>query len=965
MKHLTAVLTLLICVSVNGQSKHAFYVDPFIGTGGHGHTFPGATAPFGMVQLSPDTRVDGSWDGCSGYHYSDDFIYGFSHTHLSGTGVSDYGDVLLMPYLGDETLDPLQYGSTFNHDSEEAIAGFYRVTLEDRIEVELTASTRVGYHKYAFPQFKESKERANVMLDLRHRDNLLEGEIIVVNDTMIIGKRVSKAWAREQHVYFAIVSSKPFTPGLEHRDPETNLPIAMNLRFGKIKSSEPLYLQVGLSFSSMDGAIKNLSETSGKSFDQTMMETHELWNNELSKIQITAHEDDPRYSTFYTALYHTMIHPNVATDVDGTYRGHDMQLHKAEGYTQYTVFSLWDTFRATHPLYNLIQRDRSLDFVKSMLAIYDQGGRLPVWELCSNETDCMIGYHSASVIADAYAKGIRGFDANKALEAMVKSSTWNHLGVPAFDKNGLITIDDEHESVSKTLEYAYDDWCIYTLASQLNKKEIAERYLERSQFWKNTFDPTTGFMRPRRNGGWLEPFDPTEVNNHFTEANSWQYSFFVPHDVSGLVDAFGGVEPFEKQLDALFEASSATSGRHQVDITGLIGQYAHGNEPSHHMAYLYNYINKPEKTRNRIHQVLDLLYTNTPDGLSGNEDCGQMSAWYVMSSIGMYPVCPGSDVYALSTPIFEEVSVSLEDGQPPFTIRSQGNHPYLNGQPWQHFIRHGDLTPGAELTFSHDAPQRVPYRFDPLPIVSGSDRIVPVPHFESKPLSFVDSMQVVIHPPDHPGYRTSEVYYRFIGDSINPEKPWQRYKGPFTIRSSPQIQAKSVLQGKESGIVQAEYVKKPNDYTIKILSEYNPQYTAGGPEGLIDGISGDENWRKGGWQGYQDQDFMAVIDLQETKTIRHVEAAFLQDQRAWIFYPKQVVFEYSKDGVNWSNYGEHTPNVSRDEDNVTLNSFATELAPAPRGRYIRVSATNFGALPDWHPGRGNPAFIFIDEIKVE
>lgn len=962
MRHLTAVLTLLVCVSVNSQTSPAFYVNPFIGTGGHGHTFPGATTPFGMVQLSPDTRVDGSWDGCSGYHYSDDFIYGFSHTHLSGTGVSDYGDILLMPYLGDETLHPPVYGSLFSHDQEKAHPGYYEVTLEDNTNVQLTTSSRVGYHKYIFPSYKETKHMANIVLDLRHRDDLIDAEIRIVNDTLIEGFRISKAWAREQHVYFVMTFSQPFKEGVQISDTASDKLVAANLRFGKLKASQEVNVKVAISFTSIEGAYKNLTEVNGKSFSEVREAAETAWNQELSKIRI--HTQDPDQQTiFYTALYHTMIHPNIATDVDGTYRGHDMQLHKAEGYTQYTVFSLWDTFRATHPLYNLIQRDRSLDFVKSMLAIYEQGGRLPVWELCSNETDCMIGYHSASVIADAYAKGIRDFDASLALDAMISSSTWNHLGVPEFDENGLITIDDEHESVSKTLEYAYDDWCIYTLADALGEKEIAQEYLERAQYWKNSFDPTTGFMRPRKNGGWLEPFDPAEVNNHFTESNSWQYSFFVPHDVYGLVDAFGGVEPFEKQIDALFEASSATSGRHQVDITGLIGQYAHGNEPSHHMAYLYNYIGQPEKTRSRVHQILDLLYTNTPDGLSGNEDCGQMSAWYVMSAMGLYPVCPGSDVYALSTPIFEEVSVSLEDGQPPFTIRSQGNHPYLNGQPWQHFIRHGDLTPGAELTFSEDAPQRVPYRFDPLPIVSGSDRIVPVPHFESKPLSFVDSMQVVIHPPDHPGYHNSQLYYSILNDSTDRQK-WVQYHGPFTIDTTVQLEAKAVFRGKESGRVFASYVKKPNDYTIKILSKYNPQYSAGGPEGLIDGIRGDHNWRKGNWQGYQDQDFMAVIDLQETKAIQYVEAAFLQDQRAWIFYPTQVVFEYSKDGVNWSEYGDHTPDVSRDEERVTLNSFAIELAPAPRGRYVRVSATNYGALPDWHPGRGNPAFIFIDEITV-
>jgi predicted alpha-1,2-mannosidase len=624
-----------LTTTISQAQDYAKHVNPFIGTGGHGHTFPGATVPYGMVQLSPDTRIDGSWDGCGGYHYSDNLIYGFSHTHLNGTGVSDYGDIMLMPTMGKPSLDNKVYSSTFSHANEKASAGFYSVKLDKHnIDVRLTTSTRVGFHEYTF----NKAGKANVILDLRHRDKLLEGEIQLVDDRTIVVLRRSEAWATNQYVFALIEFNKPFefskTSGNYITDNRILTDFASVFKF-KVKKGEKILVKVSLSPTSYEGAKLNSSEIKHWNFEKVHQDAIALWNKELSKIEVTSNDKD-KLAIFYTALYHTMMQPNIAQDLDGKYRGRDNKIHVAEGFDYYTVFSLWDTFRAAHPLYTLIDKKRTADYINTFIKQYEQGGRLPVWELASNETDCMIGYHSVSVIADAMVKGIEGFDYEKAYEASKHSAMLDHLGLDAYKKQGFISIDDEHESVSKTLEYAYDDWCIAQMAQLLNKKEDYQYFMERSQYWKNLFNWDNKFIQPKKNGGWDKPFDPKEVNNNFTEANAWQYTFFVPQDIQGMIEAYGGEEKFEAKLDEMFNSVSETSGRHQVDITGLIGQYAHGNEPSHHVAYLYNYVGKPEKTKEKVHYILDNFYTNTPDGLIGNEDCGQMSAWYVLSAMGIY-----------------------------------------------------------------------------------------------------------------------------------------------------------------------------------------------------------------------------------------------------------------------------------------------------------------------------------------
>lgn len=935
MRTLFSILILATTITTFSQNYYQ-YVNPMIGTAGHGHTYPGATVPFGMVQLSPDTRIDGSWDGCSGYHYSDKTIYGFSHTHLNGTGVSDYGDIMLMPTMGEPSFDNKIYSSTFSHQNEKASAGFYSVKLDKHnIDVRLTTSTRVGFHEYTFNQ----NGLANIILDLNHRDKLLEGKIRVIDGKTIEVLRRSEAWAKNQYVYARIEFNVPmkFTSVKSNSISKGNFYSGTELKacFSKmVKKGEKILVKVSLSPTSYEGAKLNSSEIKHWNFEKVKTEAEEIWNKQLSKIQITENDKD-KLSIFYTALYHTMVQPNIAQDIDGKYRGRDNKIHQAEGFDYYSVFSLWDTFRATHPLYTLIEKKRTADFINTFLKQYEQGGRLPVWELASNETDCMIGYHAVSVMADAMAKGITGFDYEKCFEAAKHSAMLDHLGLEAYKKNGFISIDDEHESVSKTLEYAYDDWCIAQMAQILKKHEDYDYFMKRSQSWKNVFDWNTGFMRPKKNGGWDKPFDPREINNNFTEGNSWQYSFFVPQDIPGMIEAYGGNDKFEAKLDEMFNSESKTTGREQVDVTGLIGQYAHGNEPSHHMAYLYNYIGKPEKTTEKVHYILNNFYKNTPDGLIGNEDCGQMSAWYVLSSMGIYAVTPGKAEWIETAPLFKNVKVKIGDSND-FTNINETDKKRIGVYKTMHEL---------------------------LTIKPSSSAIIPVPVIESKSKSFKDRMMIEILS-QNPKEKIYYIVFEKDVDYSTIKMTYVPYLKPFYIEASSTIQAYLKNDNEHSQTISATFFKKPNNYTIDIKSTYNPQYHAGGNDGLLDGIFGTENWRKGDWQGYQSQDFEAVVDLQEIKSISEIHSNYLQDQRSWILMPTKVEYYTSVDNLNFTLLGTSNNDVNPKQEENSIKDFRCISTPK-NARYIKVKAYNFGKLPEWHQGFGGDAFIFIDEITIK
>ena len=705
---------LLVSSGVYAQTDFTQYVDPFVGTGGHGHTFPGPTMPFGMVQLGPDTRLD-TWDGCSGYYFSDSIIYGFSHTHISGTGVLDYGDIMLMPTTGTPKFTSKEYGSSFSKLSERAQAGYYSVLLNNgKIKVELAVTARTGLQKYTFPESANS----NVILELNHRDSLTFGEINITGDNEISGLRLSHRWADSQFVYYVIQFSKPFKKfGIVNREGLTE---GLRSATGHVlkayvsfntKEGEVIYARIGISAVSVEGARKNLqAEQPGWDFDKLVKDAKAAWNKELGKIDLQSNYPTV-LRTFYSSFYHCMMAPNLYQDVDGGYRGRDLQVHNTKEFTYYTVFSLWDTYRAEHPLLTLIDKKRSSDFVNTFITEYEQGGRLPVWELSSNETDCMIGYHSVPVITEAYMKGVTGFDANEALEAMKHSAMRDTLGLPDIKKYGYIGCNDDWESVSKTLEYSYDDWCIAVFAKKLGKTEDYNYFIKRAQNYKNLYDAQTGFMRPKQDNVFLSPFDPTEVSRNYTEGNAWQYSFYVPQDLTGLIKLMNGKEKLAAKLDSLFTTSSVMHGIQDGDVTGMIGQYAHGNEPSHQIAYEYDYAGQPWKTQAMVRRIDNELYQPQPDGICGNEDCGQMSACYVIRALGFYSVCPGGDQYAIGSPLGDKAIVHLENGKT-FTVIAKNNKKgnvyiqsaKLNGISYaKSYLTYEDIEKGGVLEFEMGA----------------------------------------------------------------------------------------------------------------------------------------------------------------------------------------------------------------------------------------------------------------------
>lgn len=974
---LTLLFVQLAYLQANNDS-YTKYVNPMVGTDFTGHTFPGAAYPFGMVQLSPDTGLTG-WEVCSGYHYEHREIFGFSHTHLSGTGCEDYCDILLMPVVGyTGEIDNKIYRSPFSHENEYASPGYYSVLLDKwSVKAELTAGKRVGMHKYSYPK----GERPQIIIDLTHRDYMLDGELRVVDKNTITGFRRSHQWARDQMLHFYLQFSEPIEEYRLERsktdegEKDTKLIVTF-----KKRSNNTILAKIGLSSVSSENAKMNLeSEVKGWEFDALRKSTNRAWNDYLSKIEVTTDNLEDK-KVFYTAMYHTAIAPNIYSDVNGEYRGMDKKIHKSEGYDQYTVFSLWDTYRALHPLFAIIERERSVEFLKSFQTIFEQAGKLPIWELSRNETDCMIGYHSISVIADSYAKGIRDFDCEKLLEAMIESSNKNEYGIDVYRKSGLVQGEHEHESVSKTLEYAYDDWCIAIFAKQLGHNDIYNKYIERAQYYKNIFDPTTGFMRPKIWGRWMTPFNPTDVNNHFTEANSWQYSFYVPQDIETHIEMLGGDTKYNKVLDELFNTSEATTGRNQADITGLIGQYAHGNEPSHHAAYLYAYSGEQWKSQEVIYKILKTLYTSQPDGLCGNDDCGQMSAWYVLSALGFYPVAPGSDVYVIGAPLFEKSVINLENGKK-FTIEAnRGNNSdkmlYINSLKIDNktsiksWFPHSVIENGCTLTF--DMSPEPNYSFGKEPNNRPKSRIidniiVTNPYVEVENTIFKESAKVEIKSASE----DYDIFYKIVegetirDEDINYHSQYRRYEDPLTITASSIIYSFcSDKTGKKSHVTTTKLNQINVDMSIELLSRYSRTYNAGGDEGLIDGVRGSSNFRLGGWQGYQGTDFEAIIDLGSVKEVKSVMTGFHHDARSWIWMPVYVEYYISEDGVNYQHLGRVEHDV--DERDYTPQSHELGIKEINKAaRYIKVFAKSYGTIPEWHPGAGGQGFIFIDEIVVE
>lgn len=963
-----AILLVSWCHAQRAINPARDLVNPFIGTGGHGHTFPGACVPNGLVQLSPDTRPDGymDWDGCGGYHYSDSVIHGFSHTHLSGTGVADLCDVLITPVVGMDvaTFDHRMIASRFDHTSEEANAGYYKVELDgsasstakpnwrDRIVAELTATQRVGVHRYGFPK----GGTGHIIVDLRHRDKIENGEMKLVGNNEIVGERRSSSWAKDQRLFFCIRFSEPW----HESKVMPNVPpfVSAGLTFGVME--KPLMIKVGISAVSIEGARKNLdAEVPHWDFDKVRAEAETAWNTKLNRIKVEGGTPEQQ-RVFYTALYHTYVAPYIFNDVDGQYRGIDGQVHKAD-HKVYTVFSLWDTFRGLHPLMTILEPEMTNDWIKTFLGHYMQSGRLPVWELWGNETDCMIGYHSASVIADAQMKGIRGFDEELALEAMREGARMQHFGLGAYGRKGFMSSEDGAESVSRTLEYAYDDACIAAFISRLEQRGGDQEGLsfgDRSNNWKNLFDTDSRFFRARRNGGFAPGFDPYEVNFNFTEANAWQYSLFVPHDIEGLMELHGGRQELARHLDRLFSAQASTSGREQADITGLIGQYAHGNEPSHHMAYLYNHVGKPEKTRALVRRIMDEFYHDAPDGLIGNEDCGQMSAWYVLSALGFYPVSPGTDFhYSLGYPLFDKATVALADGRSwSMVVKADADKaPVDSAGHWSsspRYLSHFDLMRGGEMIFGSD---RAPMREWHVDRGTSESMSVPdtcsrpgAPVIEAMAATFTDSLQVLVRGcgrcvvKDEFGERACSMDQAFtVTNTSDISVEWHRYYAP----------------------IQAHFARIDGSRTIELTNRYANQYSAGGDNALIDGLRGGTDFRTGEWQGYEGLDLVAMIDLGSVKKLKRAGLSVLQDQKSWIFLPKEVTVSWSTNKRQWSSRTIVPAADAKAEGGFTYELWTEELGK--KARYISIVAKNFGPCPEWHVGKGGKTWIFADEVLIE
>ena len=742
-------MSLIITSGIQAQTKLTNYVNTIIGTNGMGHTFPGACVPFGIVQLSPDTdtiphNINGkyqpkAYEYCAGYQFKDKTIVGFSHTHFSGTGHSDLGDILLMPYTGETKLNPgtadnpdSGYRSRYSHDTEISHPGYYEVTLADKnIRVQLTTTEHVGIHKYSYPNNVDQK----LIIDLNHAIYNYDGKVLwanmrIENDTLITGYRITNGWSRVNYTYFAITFSKPIKNygyqdfekvryngfwkrfDINHNFPEIGgRKIVSYFEFGN--DNEPLVVKVALSAVGTEGAKKNLeAEATSHSFEEIAELADEKWEKALSVIEAQGTEDE--LSMLYTSLYHTMINPSVYMDVDGNYRGIDHEIHHSDDFTNYTVFSVWDTYRALHPLYNIINREKNTDFVNSMLAHCSQSVHkmLPVWSHHGNENWCMIGYHGVSVVADAIVKGLP-IDKEKAIECMISTSNvdyYDNTGI--YKKLGYVPSEKSGSAASITMEYAYDDWTIYNTAKNLGKNDIAETYRKRAQSFNNVFDTKMGYARPKMSdGSWKSDFNIlSTMNQGFIEGNALNYSFYVPHDVNRLIELMGGEKSFISKMDSLFTMhlpSEFFAETEDVTEEGLLGGYVHGNEPSHHIVFLYNWTSQPWKTQYWQREIMNKMYKNNIDGLCGNDDCGQMSAWYILSGFGFYPVCPGTDQYVLGAPYLPFIKINLENGNT-LTIKAEGisdKNRYvksvkLNGQPYtKGFITIDDILKGGELTF--------------------------------------------------------------------------------------------------------------------------------------------------------------------------------------------------------------------------------------------------------------------------
>lgn len=985
MKSFFIAITALL-VSCGGGGEKAFLVDPFIGTDGHGHTFPGATTPFGMVQVSPDTGTQG-WDWCSGYHSSDNSIIGFSHSHLSGTGGADLGDILLMPAVGKLQFsagtkeDPDGgYRSRFNSESERAHAGYYEVYLEDpRVKVQLTAAQRSAYHKYRY----DIVDNQRVMVDLVHgiQDNVHSGKLVKVSENAVCGFRRSNGWADDHTSFFYIEFSEPIVKIVSNvdgseveSDSVSGKEVVSAVIFSG--SNKVVEAKVGISYVDVEGAKKNMtSEIGGETFDKALLNAEALWNNALGRIEVEGSKDEK--IIFYTALYHTMIAPYLMSDVDGRYISSDRNVYSDTTANNYGLFSLWDTFRALHPLLTVVEPSKNNEFVNSLLRYYKQSGRLPVWDLNMRENNCMIGYHSIPVIVDAYMKGQSGFDAELAMEAMLHSATQeNYAGLKYYRQFGYLPMDKENNAVSKALEYAYDDWCIAMMAKQMGKEDIYKEYIKRAQYYKNQLDVKDGFMKGRdSHGSFRDPFSATEISilgqGDFTEGNSWHYSFFVPQDVNGHIALLGGDSGYTAKLDELFNSQSVTAD-HSPDVTGLIGNYAQGNEPSHHVAYLYAYAGQPWKTQAMVARIKKEMYTSQRDGLCGNEDCGQMSAWYVFSALGFYPVTPGSNVYVLGSPSFEKATINLENGKK-FTVTAKGlseksyyiQSATYNGQPYtKSYITHEMIENGGELVLNlSDKPNEAfgsavgdrPQAF--IEDVLSSDEmlngIVFEPYLDTKSRVFGDFIEV------QPRVNNENAVIVYTLDGSEPTAKSTKSNGKIKINDNKTLKIRAIdSEGKMSSVGDYKFYKGLIGGSV-VGTEPREPYVNGGLSALNDGLTGGSGYKNREWIGYADT--TAVLSTSfDAKAVRKVGFNSVNAVGAWVLLPFSASAVAYLDGKEVAKREFDIPAANTVKGGDYYFSVDFGGVKANKIEWI----INGGKLPEWHTSKGNKAWFFVDELTV-
>ena len=1001
MKRHWLILLLLTSLTACNRALEdlSIFVDPMIGTDAHGHTFPGATTPFGMVQLSPDTGIEG-WDWCSGYHFSDSSIMGFSHTHLSGTGGADLGDILVMPFLGDHKWEPgtkenpdMGYRSRFSHQREFAKAGYYSVMLDDyNITAELTATPRTGIHRYRYAQ----GEPSSLIIDLKHgiSNQPREAFIRINGNNEVVGLRRSQGWAADQYVYFVARFSSPFTSHtimadnkiIENTDAAEGKELKLILDFDALDNNE-LMVKVAISAVDVEGAIKNLeAEAPHWVFDDYKNQAADIWNEHLQKISIEGASEDQK-RTFYTSLYHAQIAPNLYTDADGRYRGMDKELHTVTpSHKMYTIFSLWDTFRATHPLFTIIEPKRNTEFINTMLTQYQQHGTLPVWELMANETGTMIGYHAVPVIWDAYIKGQRDFDAELAFEAMKKSAMMDHIGLKHYKELGFIPMEREGNSVSKQVEYAYDDWCISKMAKTLGYENDYQTFIHRAQNYRNVFDTSIGFLRGRRaDGSWRTPFDPMESSilgsGDFTEGNSWHYTFFAPHDISGLMDLMGGDTAFADKVDEMFNQEAIVTNQNAHDISGLIGQYAQGNEPSHHVAYLFNFAGQPWKTQQKVALILDSLYTDKPDGISGNEDCGQLSAWYIFSAAGFYPVTPGSGDYIIGTPLFEQLTFNLDNGRQ-FTVKAKGRtkeafyiqSAQLNGKPFKRsFIRHEEIMAGGVIEFTMGRSPNKTWASQPdnRPITSipEESRLTPIeermvfaPFINERQTLFTHQNKIAINC-NTPGVT---IHYNLNGVRVSTDDPV--YTGPFNISETEKVVARAYKGDlKPSEELSREFIRalfNSGESYPSIHYNLPPSrpYDTAGDKALINGYRGSMDFHDGQWLGFN-RDLEAIVNLGAPKKVKQVRLSFMRNVGSWILLPQSMEVYGSTNNQTFTKLGTVYTTTLPNEHEGIISEFHFPVSST--FQYFKITAKALPLLPDWHPGAGNRPWIFTDEIIFE